>query len=219
MLKTLAMAAMVTTGAAPPPRPAPCITRQQIADISVVTMASTVETARNACRPHLPAAAYLATPAAAEFSGRLRTEARQRLESALAGVTRMAGGGGGMTPEAMESLGEEGIAEGVGADMARFLNPAICRDLNEIIEIGAVLTPDQMGRFFSAFGSLVDHILRILPTGVFGPNGHPEMLPLIPAPAATPTSFDPAHAVPRPGPTPAPEATNPPRPFLCRDGA
>ena len=211
MLKMLAMAAMLTTGAAPPPPPAPCITRQQIADISVVSMASMVETARNACRPHLPATAFLATPAGGEFSGRLRTEARQRLVSAVAAMTRM-GATTGMTPDALRTLGEQGLAEGTGAELTRFVDPAICGDLNEIIEISAELSPDQMGRFFGAFGSLIDHVIRLLPPGLLGPGG-PSIPP--PPPGALPASFE----LFRTAPTPAPETSSAPmRPFLCRPG-
>ena len=216
MLGMLAIAAMLTSPAtlrAPPAAP-PCLTRQQIGDISVVTMASMVESARNACRPHLPATAFLATPAAGEFSGRLRAEARQRLASALAGVTRIVEAAG-MTPETIRNLGEEGIAEGTGAEFAGFLNPALCGDINEIMEISATLSPDQMGRFFSAFGSLVDNVIRIMPPGILGPDGVPAIPP--PPPGALPASFDMFRTAPRLAP--APEAmASPPRPFICRTG-
>ena len=211
MLKMLTAAALLTSPAASPPSPAPCLTRQQIGDISVVTMASMVETARNACRPHLPASAYLATPAAAAFSGRLRAEARQRLISAVAGITRMAPTRG-LTPETLRTLGEQGLAEGTGAEFSAFLNPAVCGDLSEIMEISAELTPDQMGRFFGAFGSLVDNVIRILPPGLLGPGG-PSIPP--PPPGAMPASFD----LLRTAPTPAPETSSAPvQPFLCRNG-
>lgn len=213
MLKLLATAAMLTTGAAPPAPPSapPCLTRQQIGDISVVTMASMVETARNACRPHLPATAFLATPVAAEFSGRLRGEARRRLISAVAGITRMAATGG-MTPETLRTLGEQGLAEGTGAEFSAFLNPAICADISEIVEISAELSPDQMGRFFGAFGSLIDNVIRILPPGLLGPGG-PSIPP--PPPGAMPASFD----LLRTTPAPATEASSAPvQPFLCRTG-
>ena len=111
MLKMLMAAALLTGQAASPPAaPAsPCITRQQLGDISLVVIAATVETARNACRPHLPATAFLATPAGVEFAGRLRGEARQRLISAVAGFARM-GSTGGMSAETLRTMGEqEGI--------------------------------------------------------------------------------------------------------------
>ncbi len=213
MLRMLAMAALLTTGASPAPIPAapPCITREQIADISVVTMASMVETSRNACRPHLPATAFLASPAGTDFSGRLRGEARRRLISAMAGITRMTAGSG-MTPEALRTMTEQGLADGAGAEFSAFLNPAICSDINEIMEISAELSPEQMGRFFGAFGSLLDNVIRILPPGLFGPGGVPIPPP---PPGARPASFD----LLRTAPTPAPETSSaPPRPFLCRTG-
>jgi hypothetical protein len=209
MLRLLAIAATLSSPAASPPAAPRCVTRQQIGDISVVTMASMVETARNACRPHLPATAFLATPAAAEFSGRLRAEARQRLISAVAGITRMAPATG-TTPEAMRTLTEQGLAEGTGAEFSAFLNPALCGDISEIMEISAELSPDPMGRFFGAFGSLVDTVIRIMPPGLLGPGG-PSIPP--PPPGARPASFD----LLRTAPTPAPETSPPPiQPFLCR---
>jgi hypothetical protein len=209
MLKLLAIAAMLASPAANPPAVSNCLTRQQIGDISVVTMASMVETARNACRPHLPATAFLGTPAAAEFSGRLRAEARQRLISAVAAISRMTPTRG-VTPEAMRSLTEQGLAEGTGAEFSAFLNPAICGDISEIMEISAELSPDQMGRFFGAFGSLIDNLIRVLPPGLLGPGG-PSIPP--PPPGARPASFD----LLRPAPSPVPETSKPPiQPFLCR---
>lgn len=213
MLK-VAMAALLATQAAGTPPALPCLTRQQLGDISVVTMmtmASMVETARNACRPHLPATAFLATPAAAEFSGRMRAEARQRLVSAVAGMTRMAPNTG-MTPEALRALGEQGLAAGAGAEFSAFLIPAICGDINEMMEISAELSPDQMGRFFAAFGSLFDNVIRIMPPGLLGPGG-PSIPP--PPPGARPASFE----LLRTAPAPAPETSSSPvQPFICRVG-
>lgn len=206
------MAALLSApSTTPPPAAAPCLTRQQIADISVVSMASMVETARNACRPHLPATAFLAMPAGAEFSGRLRAEARQRLVSAVAAISRMMPASG-MTPEALRSLSEQGLAEGTGAEFSAFLTPAICGDINEIIEIGAELSPDQMGRFFGAFGSLIDNVIRIMPPELLGPGGTPIPPP---PPGARPASFD----FLRTPPARAPETSAPQvQPFMCRPG-
>ena len=214
MLKMLTAAALLTGQAASPLAPAtalPCLTRQQIGDISVVSMASMVETARNACRPHLPGTAFLVTPAAAEFSGRLRAEARQRLISAVGGITRM-GATGGLTPETLRNLGEQGLAEGTGTEFSAFLNPALCGDINEIMEISAELSPDQVGRFFGAFGSLIDNVIRVLPPGLLGPDG-PSIPP--PPPGARPASFD----LFRTAPTPATGTPSQPvQPFICRTG-
>jgi hypothetical protein len=78
------------------------------------------------------------------------------------------------------------------------------------MEISAELSPDQMGRFFGAFGSLVDNVIRIMPPGLLGPGG-PSIPP--PPPGARPASFD----LLRTAPTPAPETSPPPiQPFLCR---
>ena len=214
MLKLLTAAALLTghaPGVPAPPSAPSCLTRQQIGDIAVVTMASMVETARNACRQHLPATAFLAKPVAADFSGRLRAEARQRLIPAIAGIARL-GATGGLTPEALRTLGEQGLAEGSGAEYSAFLNPAICTDISEIIEISAALSPDQMGRFFGAFGSLLDNVIRVMPPGLLGPGG-PSIPP--PPPGALPASF----TLFRTAPTPATDSPPAPvQPFLCRSG-
>lgn len=213
MLKLLTAAALLAGQTASPSAPpvAACVTRQQLGDISVVVMASMVESARNACRPHLPATAFLATPAGTEFSDRMRGEGRQRLLSAVAGITRMAPPGG-LAPDTLRTLGEQGLVEGTGAEFSGFLNPAICGDINEMMEISAELSPDQMGRFFAAFGSLVDNVIRIMPPGLIGPGG--ISIPP-PPPGARPASLSLLDAAP----TPDPETSSaPPQPFLCRTG-
>lgn len=214
MLKLLTAAALLSTAATPaaPPPAAPCVTRQQIADISVVTLASLTETVRNACHRHLPATAFLESDVGREFSGRMRGEARQRLLSAIAGIAKLTPSRG-MTPDALRTMTEQGLAEGHGAELSAFMSPAICSDINEIMEISSELSPDQMGRFFGAFGSLFDNVLRALPPGLFGPAGAP-----IPPPphGVRPATFDLFRTAPVTAPGAA--ARTPPRPFMCRDG-
>jgi hypothetical protein len=140
-------------------------------------------------------------------------------------MTRMVGG---PEPDAAAIRGfvEAGLAEGVGADFSRYANAAICADADEILEISASLSPDQMGRFFGAFASLADNFIRMMPPGAFGPGPHPPTIfPVPPAPPAappppapTPAAFDWLRSAPRPAPAPE-TAPTPPRPFHCRDGA
>jgi hypothetical protein len=219
MLKILAIAATLTaptaTPAPPPPSAPHCITRQQVSDMAVVSIAAMVESLRTACQTHLAPTAWLATPAAAEFSARLRGEAERRFESALTGIAGMFGGAN-IPPETVQSFRRELFSDGSATEFARLVNPAICSDANEMFEIGSTLSPDQMGRFFGAFASLVDNFIRIVPPGGFGPNPthRPAAPPAPRAPGATPASFD---LAPRtPAAPPAAEAP-PVRPFMCRD--
>ena len=227
MLKLLAMAAILAAPTTSPPAapPAPrCLTRQQAADLSVVAMATTVELVRNACRSHLAATAWLMTPAAADYSARLRGEAERRLDSAMAGIFHMVGAGE-IPPRMMESFRREAFSNPAAAtEFARYANPDLCSDANEIFEIGATLSPDQMGRLFAAFASLVDHAIRMAPPGAFDPDRNPPTGPsstppaATPAPRATPASFDPRSLARPPSAAPGTGAAPSIRPFLCRDG-
>lgn len=225
MLKMLALAALLTAPTATPPAPPvapPCITRQQIGDFTVIGMAMMVETARNACRPHLAESAFLATPAGAEFSARLRTQGRARLDSAMAGFSRMTGSVPGVSAATVRSFAETMLAEGVGADFSRYADPGICRDVNDIFEISATLSPDQMAQFVGAFASIADRIARMAQAGTF-PGMTPPETPTPPAAAPTPRptpaslEFRPrGRAAPATSEAPAPRP--PLQPFLCRDG-
>src|SRR5205085_1657689 len=124
----------------------------------------------------------------------------------------------------LESFRRQALEAGSGTEFASLLNPGICSDANEIIEISSTLSPDQMGRLFGAFASLVDHVIRIAPPGAFGPGPHAVTPPLPPAPPAatptptpTPAAFEFQRRGRRPAPPPAPEAAPPPiQPFMCR---
>lgn len=222
MLKALAMAAMLsspTTGAPAPSRAPHCLTRTQINDASVVVAATLVETVRNACRAHLPTTAWLTTAAATDYSARLRAEARQRLDSAVS-VTAGMGTSTTMPRETIRSMTEVGLREGAGTELARYATAEICADANEILEISSTLSPDQTGRFFGAFASLIDHGLRMLPPGMFGPGAHPPAdhgPGDHPTPGATPAAYEFLWSKRTPPPAPpSAAARTPPRPFMCR---
>lgn len=231
MLKTLLAAALVSAQAAAVPVPSRCITRGEVGDLTLVGTAIAIEVVRNACRTHLPETAFLATPAGAEFSARLRAEGQRRLDSAMAGIARLSSDSN-MSSAAVETFIRAMMTEGAGADFARVADASLCRDANEIMEIASTLSPDQMARFVAAFASIGDHFARMQPP----PGAHrptpPEAAPpaLRPAPPETapPTPHPASLEVPRrhaPPPVVAVPATRPPgartaprppmRPFLC----
>ncbi len=226
MLKFLTMAAMLGTQAAGPPplpRPVPCVTRAEVGAFTVIGMAVTVEMVRNACRPHLADTAYLRTPAAAEFSARLRSEAHQRFDVAMAGVSRMVGGSADQAQTTAMMRGMFGLmmTEGAGADFAGSLDAEFCRDANEIVEISSALSPDQMARLMGAFASIADHFIRTGPPRLPAPAA-PAAAPPAAAPAPprpTPLAFDVQRRARRPAAPPAvtaPPPRPPIQPFLCR---
>src|SRR5258707_4236828 len=96
MLKLLLGAALISSQPPSAPNPARCITRDEIGDLTLVSASVAVEVVRNACRSFLPTTAFLATPAGADFSARLRVEGQRRLDSAIEGVARISGGGANM---------------------------------------------------------------------------------------------------------------------------
>ena len=233
MLKLLLGAALVTAQAPAAPNPVRCITRDQIGDLTLVGASVAVEVVRNACRSYLPATAFLATPAGAAFSARMREEGQRRLDSAIDGVARLSGNGTEMPRETIRTLIRGMMTEGAGTDLARHADASLCRDANEIMEIASTLSPDQMARFVGAFASIADHVARMQPlrptriTPIPAPPGSappaprpapPETAPPTPHPAAFEAPArrapPPVVTVPRP---PGARAPSPPlRPFLCR---
>jgi hypothetical protein len=215
MLKLTVAAALLGAPAANPPAAPRCITRAEVGDVTLVGAAILVEGVRSACRPHLPASAFLVAPAGTEFAARMRAEGQRRLEPAMAGITRMAGQVPNMNAAMIRTMIRGFMAEGTGAELAPYADPILCRDANEILEIASTLTPDQMARFMGAFASLADRLARMAPQPA--------------APAAGPEDADERDAeTPRPQPIayvapPAPPsivtvprpATPPLPPFLC----
>jgi hypothetical protein len=165
--------------------PTRCITRGEVGDLTLVGASIAVEVVRNACRTHLPATAFLATPAGAEFSARLRVEGQHRLDSALSGVGRLSGGdNSSMSQAAARTFVRGMMTEGAGADFAQYADASLCRDANEILEIASTLSPDQMARFVSAFASIADHAARMRPIRIAPHPAPPAAVPPSPHPAA-----------------------------------
>jgi uncharacterized protein YfiM (DUF2279 family) len=183
MMKAMLAAALLGGQAANVTAPARCITRAEVGDLTLVGASITVEVVRNACRTHLPETAFLATPAGAEFSGRLRAEGQHRLESALNGAGRLAGDNSGMSQAAVRTFVRGMMTEGAGTDFAQYADASLCRDANEILEIASTLSPDQMARFVGAFASIADHAARMQPPHI-APHPAPPPAVLTPHPAA-----------------------------------
>ncbi|HEV7660580.1 MAG TPA: hypothetical protein VGO55_12125 [Allosphingosinicella sp.] len=201
MIKTLALAAILATQPAPPPAAARCITRQQVGDLAVVGSAIFVEGARNACRPHLAPTAFLAQPASAEYSARLRQEARGRFASAADGIARASGEADATGPIAMmRTMMSTMLAEGIGGEFTAMVDVPICRDVNDMIEIMSALAPDQLARFSSAAMSLGSQFAARMTLPA--PPAPP------PAPAGRARRGSAANAAPPPPPRPRP-------PVLC----
>jgi hypothetical protein len=241
MLKPLLAAALLGGQAANVPVPAPtrCISRAEIGDLTLVGASVAVEVVRNACRSLLPATAFLATPAGADFAARMRAEGQRRLDAAMDGIARISGGGPNMPRATIRALIAGMMSEGAGREFAARADAPMCRDANEIMEIASTLSPDQMARFVGAFASIADHVARMRPPPAAAPpappgpvpaprTAPPETAPPTPHPAAFEAAPDgdrptavllapPATANRAPPGTPA--APRPPRapfaPFLC----
>jgi hypothetical protein len=203
MIKTLALAAVLATQptAPPPAPPAPprCITRQQVGDLAVVGSAVFVEGARNACRPHLAPGAFLAQPASAEYSARLRAEARGRFASAADGIAQLSAPADAGPMATVRTMMSSMLAEGVGGEFTAMVDAPMCRDVNDMIEVMSALTPDQLARFSSAAMSLGSQFAeRMMP-------------PAPPAPPPAPAG----RAGRRPAANAAPPPPRPRPPVLC----
>ena len=157
MIKLLAAAAMLSGQAATPaPAPAQCLTRQQIGDVTVVMYSVMLDGMREACRPHLAANAFMVQPAGADYGSRLRAEAQRRSASAAQSLARAFGGE--MPPEVVGTLLEGMMTPGAAAEAFGPGDAGLCREMNEIVEAMAAMSPDQLGRMTAAFISIAQQV-------------------------------------------------------------
>ena len=163
MLKLSVAAALLAAPAANPPAAPRCITRAEVGDLTLVGASILVEGVRSACATHLPATAFLASPAGTAFAARMRAEGQRRLEPAIDGLSRAAGQAPGMNAAMIRTMIRGFMAEGTGRELAPYADPILCRDANELLEIASTLSPEQMARFAGAFASLADRIARMAP--------------------------------------------------------
>lgn len=213
MLK-LFMAGLIAAQAtaAPPAPPAPrCITRTQFGNLGVVGVAMFVGVAQNVCRQHLRPGAFLTSEAGNAYISNMRTEGRSRLPSTLDAMIPMMPGGPAASPTMMRGVMGALLADDAGREWAPMVNPALCRDADEVIEAVSVMTPERTARFMGAFAALADHFYRMMPA---------PSRPAAPAatPAPRPSSLAFAPDVPPAPPRAHPVAPRPPMPpFLCRE--
>lgn len=222
MIKMLAAAALLGAPAANPPSAPPaqaCLTRQQLGDLSVIGAAVFVEVARTACRRHLPAAAFLAQPAGADFSARLRAEARRRFDPVMQTFAQMSGRDGPMGPIAMRSMLDVWLAEGAGAEFSDLVDAPTCRDASDMIESLSYLPPDRIGRLSASLVSFAENLSRNPAL-----RGAATATPPAPAPAPAPAPGEvrrKAMAFAKPVPVPvlppvlAPNPAAPAAPIIC----
>ena len=230
MLKLTVAAALLAAPATNPPAATNCITRAEVGDLSLVGASILVEGVRSACTSHLPATAFLASPAGTDFAARMRAEGQRRLEPAIDGLSRAAGQAPGMNAAMIRTMIRGFMAEGTGRELAPYADPILCRDANEILEIASTLSPEQMARFAGAFASLADRIARMAPPSTPEANSPDSMDALDDvedavdddeavgdSPAPQLLAFAPR--TPRPAPETAEAAPITPRPplppFLC----
>jgi len=141
----------------------PCVTRQQVADATVILIPELISGAQARCREHLSADSFILQPAATQFAERARAERDQRTASAAAGLRIISGDElPGMRDETVVAM----MGEGLAGQMMQNANPSQCRDVNVLIESVASLAPIQIGNFLGAMFGLA---------GVGGGNSGPPI--------------------------------------------
>ena len=150
MIHQLMAAALLASQAISPERP--CITRQQIADATVVIVPFLIDGARERCAAHLPDSAFLARPASLELAERLRAEADSRRHSAAEGLRKFAEDG--TMPGLSDTTVVQVMGEGMTEAFLQSVEPARCSTLDELFESLSPLAPTGIGRLSGAFFAL-----------------------------------------------------------------
>ena len=131
-----------------------CISRQQVADMTIALLPPLIDESRDTCADRLPAGAFINAPQAAEMAGRFRAAAIPRTASAAEGLRKL-----GQT-EMPEGVSDETMVKLMGEMLPSMAFKAadadVCGNLNAILESLAPLTPDQAGRLVAAFFALAD---------------------------------------------------------------
>lgn len=132
----------------------PCISRQQVADMTIALLPPLIDESRKTCSDRLPAGAFVRAPRAMEMATRFRAAAALRTASAAEGLRRL-----GQT-EMPEGVSDETMVKLMGEmlpSMAfKSADADVCGNLNDILESLAPLSPDQAGRLMAAFLALAD---------------------------------------------------------------
>lgn len=154
MIAKMMMGAALLSGqpAQAPPAPRPCVTHQQLADMTVIAAPYLIEGIGRRCQQHLEPGSFIRAEGPALVQ-RFRTEAPQRMPSAMTGFSRF----GGMdlppevTPEVMTAL----IRAGVEQQLLANVTSQTCRNANELVRALAPLPPENVGRMISSLLALV----------------------------------------------------------------
>lgn len=211
MLKMVMASLLATQAATAPPPPAGprCLTRAQFGDLGVVGAAMFVSVAQNVCRQHLGSGAFLSSEAGNAYVATMRAEGRIRLPSMVDAVIPMMPGGPAASPTMMRGVFSALLADDAGREWAPMVNPALCRDADELIEAVSVMTPERTARFMGAMASLADQIYRMMP-----PPSRPAPPAAAPGARPRPLTFTPEVPPAPPGAHPA-TPRRPLPPFLC----
>ena len=147
MLNPFVAAALLVAQAAPAERP--CITRQEIADVTVVILPYVVEGARERCLSHLSPDAFLARPASTALAERMRAESGSRLASAARGFQKF--GDTPRPPGVRDATLVQMMGEAMSGMFLESLEGPRCAVLSDLLEALAPLEPGGIGQLSGAF--------------------------------------------------------------------
>ena len=150
MLKALALAAFLTapTTVTVPAAPPPCVTRAEVRELTLAALPLALDAAAEACRPNLPAGAFLLTGGRA-MSERLSAGADAHWAAAMPVLMKIAGSKDlpkGLQPDTLRALARDML----NSEMKKSLKPADCGFVNELTETLAPLSEDGIVRLVTA---------------------------------------------------------------------
>jgi hypothetical protein len=149
-----AMAAMLLAGA-PAAHAAPsCISRQQVADMTIALLPPLVDKTRETCGNRLPDTAFINTPPSSEMANRFRAVAATRTASAAEGIRKL----GEM--EMPEGVTDETLVKLMGEMLPSMAVKSpdgdVCGNLNDLLGSLAPLSPEQAGRLIASFFAMAE---------------------------------------------------------------
>lgn len=146
MLKALALAALVAAPSTPPPPP--CLTRAEVADMTLAVLPVALDGAAEACRAVLPPGAFLLNGGRA-MAERLKAGANAHWAGAMPALMKIAGSKDmpkGLQPDTVRALARDMLS----SELRKSLKPADCGFVNEMTETLAPLSEDGIVRLVTA---------------------------------------------------------------------
>jgi hypothetical protein len=128
--------------------PPPCLTRAEVREITLAALPLGLDAAGEACRPSLPAGAFLLTGGRA-MSDRLKTGGDAHWATAMPVLMRFAGSKDlpkGLQPDTLRALARDMLT----SELKKSLKPADCGFVNELTETLAPLSEDGIVRLVTA---------------------------------------------------------------------